>query len=210
VASKRTGPDWNRIKAEYLKGGTSYRKLADKYGVSCRTIERRAKAEAWADECRQIDGEVSAEIHRQVVASRVLSAQEVLEEFSILARSDVRHYTVDDAGRLVIDASAPSDDVGRAVQSVKVKRTRRTGKDDEVFETVETEFKLWNKNQALQDLGKHLGLFGEQKGGENGNGSSTGNAAQPLPSVEEYRALGASELDRRISEALRAHRGGQP
>ena len=39
--------DWKRIKAEYIAGGTSYRKLCTKYGVSRTTLQRKAKDEDW-------------------------------------------------------------------------------------------------------------------------------------------------------------------
>ena len=39
--------DWNKIKAEYIAGGTSYRKLCAKYGVSRTTLQRKAKDENW-------------------------------------------------------------------------------------------------------------------------------------------------------------------
>ena len=39
--------DWKRIKAEYIAGGTSYRKLCEKYGVSRTTLQRKAKDEKW-------------------------------------------------------------------------------------------------------------------------------------------------------------------
>ena len=39
--------DWKRIKAEYIAGGTSYRKLAEKYGVSFTTLTRTAQREDW-------------------------------------------------------------------------------------------------------------------------------------------------------------------
>ena len=39
--------DWNKIKAEYIAGGTSYRKLCTKYGVSRTTLQRKAKDENW-------------------------------------------------------------------------------------------------------------------------------------------------------------------
>lgn len=39
--------DWKKIKAEYIAGGTSYRRLAEKYGVSFNTLKRRAKEEQW-------------------------------------------------------------------------------------------------------------------------------------------------------------------
>ena len=39
--------DWKRIKTEYIAGGTSYRKLAEKYGVSFNTLKTRARDEEW-------------------------------------------------------------------------------------------------------------------------------------------------------------------
>jgi vacuolar-type H+-ATPase subunit I/STV1 len=39
--------DWKKIKAEYIAGGTSYRKLVEKYGVSLTTLQRIAKKEDW-------------------------------------------------------------------------------------------------------------------------------------------------------------------
>ena len=41
--------DWNSIKAEYIAGGTSYRKLANKYGVSFSTLKEIARREKWTD-----------------------------------------------------------------------------------------------------------------------------------------------------------------
>ena len=39
--------DWNKIKAEYIAGGTSYRKLAKKYGVEYHSLQRIATKEGW-------------------------------------------------------------------------------------------------------------------------------------------------------------------
>lgn len=39
--------DWAKIKAEYIAGGTSYRKLAEKYNVSFTTLTRTAQREDW-------------------------------------------------------------------------------------------------------------------------------------------------------------------
>ena len=39
--------DWNRIKAEYIAGGTSYRKLAKKYGVPFSHLKNIAIKEQW-------------------------------------------------------------------------------------------------------------------------------------------------------------------
>ncbi len=39
--------DWNKIKAEYVAGGTSYRKLAAKYGVPFSNLKNIAIKEQW-------------------------------------------------------------------------------------------------------------------------------------------------------------------
>lgn len=39
--------DWNAIRAEYIGGGISQRKLAKKYGVSDTTLMKKANAEGW-------------------------------------------------------------------------------------------------------------------------------------------------------------------
>ena len=39
--------DWNKLKAEYIAGGTSYRKLAEKYNVSFAILRREAEKGKW-------------------------------------------------------------------------------------------------------------------------------------------------------------------
>ena len=41
--------DWKKLKAEYIKGGTSYRKLAEKYGVPFGTLRKVAAKEKWRE-----------------------------------------------------------------------------------------------------------------------------------------------------------------
>lgn len=41
--------DWQSIKTEYITTDTSYRKLAQKYGVNHAVIGQRAKAEKWVE-----------------------------------------------------------------------------------------------------------------------------------------------------------------
>ena len=41
--------DWKRIKAEYIAGGTSYRKLAEKYGVTLSALRNVAEKENWVE-----------------------------------------------------------------------------------------------------------------------------------------------------------------
>lgn len=41
--------EWSKIKAEYIRGDTSYRKLAEKYGVAYSAIAAHAKKEKWQE-----------------------------------------------------------------------------------------------------------------------------------------------------------------
>ena len=45
--------DWNKIKTEYITTNTSYRKLAEKHGISYQAICRRSKAERWGEQREQ-------------------------------------------------------------------------------------------------------------------------------------------------------------
>ena len=42
--------DWLKIKTEYINGGISYRKIAEKHGISFAVLKDRAVKEHWADE----------------------------------------------------------------------------------------------------------------------------------------------------------------
>lgn len=41
--------DWSAIRAEYIGGGISQRKLAEKHGVPWRTLQDRARREGWRE-----------------------------------------------------------------------------------------------------------------------------------------------------------------
>lgn len=45
--------DWQKIKTEYISENTSYRKLAEKHGISYQAICRRSKAERWGEQREQ-------------------------------------------------------------------------------------------------------------------------------------------------------------
>ena len=53
---------WSKIKAEYIAGGTSYRKLCSKYGVSRTTLEKKARDEKWTELRRQTQGKAEAKL----------------------------------------------------------------------------------------------------------------------------------------------------
>lgn len=59
--------DWNVVEAEYLEGGTSYRKLAKKYEIPLKTLEHRAQKEGWYKKRGQIQGKIRAKNEKDIV-----------------------------------------------------------------------------------------------------------------------------------------------
>lgn len=62
IIERRLSVDWKKIKAEYIAGGTSYRKLCEKYGVSRTTLQRKAKEERWVELRSQADAKTTTKI----------------------------------------------------------------------------------------------------------------------------------------------------
>ena len=54
--------EWEKAKAEYIAGGISYRKLADKYGINRSKLQARATREKWADLKSQAQAKSDANI----------------------------------------------------------------------------------------------------------------------------------------------------
>ena len=63
--------DWNKIKAEYVAGGTSYRKLCAKYGVSRTTLQRKAKDENWLGLRSQAEAKTETKIINDISEKNV-------------------------------------------------------------------------------------------------------------------------------------------
>ena len=76
--------DWKKIKAEYIAGGTSYRKLAEKYGVPRSNIERRAKAEKWTKLRGQAEGKAEAKIIEKVSKKQAAKADKIVDVADML------------------------------------------------------------------------------------------------------------------------------
>jgi phage terminase small subunit len=98
-------------------------------------------------------------------AERVkVSQDDVLRELLIILKSDVRDFHCDDDGNLTLREGAP-DEAWRAVSSLKHRIIERGGKtpDDEQFTVREVEFKLWNKNDAIDKCMRHLGAYAAEK-----------------------------------------------
>ena len=59
--------DWNKIKNEYINGHISYRKLADKHGISFNTLKDRAVAEKWFDKKKEQHNKIEMKTQQKSV-----------------------------------------------------------------------------------------------------------------------------------------------
>lgn len=58
--------DWNKIKAEYIAGGTSYRKLCEKYGLKLSELRSVAEREKWVELKAQAQHKINTKIVNDV------------------------------------------------------------------------------------------------------------------------------------------------
>jgi len=95
-------------------------------------------------------------------AERVeVTADRILRELAILGFSDVRNFLVDDTGQLYLREGAP-EEAWRAVSSVKHK-IRSFTTDAGTETTREIEFRMWDKNAALEKMAKHIRFYPPEK-----------------------------------------------
>jgi hypothetical protein len=91
-----------------------------------------------------------AKVTEERVRKAAMSRDAVSRELKLIGRSSVEYFEQASDGRVILRNGAPRGAM-RAIQGVKVrKRTVQT--ENGSIETVETEFKLWNKNNALQQI----------------------------------------------------------
>ena len=95
--------DWNKIKTEYLTSDTSYRKLAQKYGVNATTIAKKASKEDWVSQRQQqanrtLSKTLTAVSNRQV--NRAARLQKVADKLLNKIEAAVDDYNM---GALLVD-----------------------------------------------------------------------------------------------------------
>ena len=90
--------DWNKIKTECLTSDTSYRKLAQKYGVNATTIAKKASKEDWVAQRQQqanrtLSKTLTALSNRQV--NRAARLQEVADKLLKKIEAAVDDYNME-------------------------------------------------------------------------------------------------------------------
>ena len=71
--------DWKKIKAEYIAGGTSYRKLAEKYGITLAVLRNVAEREEWVKLKAQAQHKTNTKIVEAVSSQDAKKAVNIID-----------------------------------------------------------------------------------------------------------------------------------
>jgi len=116
--------DWDKLKREYIAGGTSYRKLVDKYGVPLSTLKRIAHDEDWVglrEQCKAKSATKIVEIESDKNAERMRRLLKVSDDLLDAVEEAVRSLKVEDLlldRQLLKSLSGTIKDI-RDIQSIK-------------------------------------------------------------------------------------------
>ena len=108
--------DWQAIKTEYITTDTSYRKLAQKYGVNATNIAKRASKEKWVDERNKNANKTLAKTLNAIAsnqANRAARLQTVADK--LLTKVE---QLVDEGEELLTDTSTMRD-IARVLKDIK-------------------------------------------------------------------------------------------
>lgn len=125
-----------------------------------------------------------------------IDAAKVVTELGKVAFTNIKDYiNIDEEGKLrFIPFDQIDDEKLAAIESFKVRvNVTRNRKDDKEYTTTTTEFKLHSKLNALEQLGKHFGIY------EKDNDQSR--------TIELTKPLTLEEMKERILEAEKAGTG---
>lgn len=81
--SKLSAAQWRKMRIEYVKGNTTYKKLAEKYGITASYIRKRASKEGWGKKRRNLDTKVEQKVLERVCDARA-------REFELIAQVNDR------------------------------------------------------------------------------------------------------------------------
>ena len=138
--------DWKKIKAEYIAGGTSYRKLAEKHGVSFNTLKTVAIRENWTDLRQQANNKSTTKIVESIVEGNVEHvasihsvADKLLEKISttlelmdVVDSQSIKHFT--SALKDIKDIKGIKSDIDLKEQEARIAKLQKeaeAGKFDE-------------------------------------------------------------------------------
>lgn len=155
-------PNWKKIKAEYIRGGTSYAKLAEKHSVSLSTLTKHAMKEKWADlrnetrkktEVKMSEAVANKEAKRedafQSIADKLL--QHITDNIDILASNATSCKDITVAIKNLRDIKGLKSELDMQEQIERINKLRRDAqigeddKDKKVIVTIAGGDDSWQK-----------------------------------------------------------------
>ena len=129
--------DWSKLKAEYIAGGTSYRRLAEKYDIPFSNLKRVAIKEKWADLREQARTKADTKLVREVanknakntellidVANKLLQKlNETIDMMDVIDSQSLKHYT--SALKDLKDVKGVKTDIDLREQEARIKKLQR-------------------------------------------------------------------------------------
>ena len=155
--------DWQAIKTEYITTDTSYRKLAQKYGVSATQICNVGRDEKWVEQREQFlskttaktlekisqqEANRAAKIH-SVADKLLLKIEEIVESGELLDTKGIRALTA--AVKDLKEIQSVRTDLDKQEQEARIANLRKQAEkdDDETANVIEVVFAAgpeeWNE-----------------------------------------------------------------
>ena len=129
--------DWNVLKAEYIAGGTSYRKLAKKYNVSFNNLKNVAVKEGWTKLKEQAENKATTKMVNAIandaaknavkindVADKLLEKiSNMLDTFEGLDTQSIKHLT--SSLKDIKDIKGIKSDIDLREQEARIDKLRK-------------------------------------------------------------------------------------
>ena len=152
-------PNWLEIKKQYIKGNTSYRKLAKDYNVPFTTLKEIARREQWVKLRAQATNKADtmvvekiAEINAKTNASYYEVLDELLSKIGECAKSTLDPTTLKSltsAMRDIMICMGIKSEADRAEQTARIAKLQREAQaeetDSEIKVTIEGDLELYSK-----------------------------------------------------------------
>ena len=143
--------DWKRIKAEYIAGGTSYRKLAEKHKVKLSALRSVAEREKWVELKAQTQHKTDTKIVETVsdieadkavdiidVANKLLGKISELMDAIPLDTQSMKHLT--SALKDLKEIKGFKSDADMREQEARIRNLERQAEADNTSKDIEVQF----------------------------------------------------------------------
>ena len=154
--------DWKKLKAEYIAGGTSYRKLAEKYGVSFGTLRKVAAKEKWTDLRNKAVAKADTKIIESVsdkqadkakkiidVADKLLDKiSSTIDQMDVMDSQSIKHFT--SALKDLRDIKGIKSEADLREQEARIAKLQKEAESDdtdnnEIKVTIEGDLEIYSK-----------------------------------------------------------------